>query len=164
MGGDKRSQGKVELKAPFLDPRCRSAVSQTALKVRFLALLNVGRGYFWGCGGVGGLCRAGRSPEQSGLKVLVDCRNVGHDALPVRPLCVHHIVDVLESRAGNTVDVMREDPRLLLAAASDAAAGLTKVHLMPTLSAAWKARVKFLLCDMKRSRVTDWSVVYPQHR
>lgn len=60
---------------------------------------------------MGGVCRAGSSPEQSGLKVLVDCRNVGHDALPVWPLRVHHIIDVLETRAGNT-DVRREEPQL----------------------------------------------------
>lgn len=32
----------------------------------------------------------------------------------------------------------------------DGSAEPTKVHLMPTLSAAWKARVKFLLWDTKR--------------
>lgn len=111
---------------------------------------------------MGGVCWAGGSAEQSGLKVLVDCRNVGHDALPVGPLCVHHVIDVLEE-AAKTV-VMREDPHLLLAARSGGAAELTKVHLMPTLSAAWKARVKFLLCNMKRIRVTEGCVVYPQHR
>lgn len=73
--------------------------------------MNVGDAVISGVGGWVGR----RSPEQSGLKVLVDCRNVGHDALPVWPLCVHHIIDVLETRAGKTVDAMREDPQLLLA-------------------------------------------------
>lgn len=72
---------------------------------------------------------------------------------------MHHVVDVLGTGAGETVDVRREDPTT----GSDGAAELTKVHLMPTLSAAWKARVKFLLCDMKRIRFSDWSVLYTDH-
>lgn len=34
---------------------------------------------------------------KSGLKVLVNSCDIGHDALPIRPLCVHHLVYVLES-------------------------------------------------------------------
>lgn len=37
-------------------------------------------------------CDAG----QSGLKVLVDGSDVGHDTLPVWSLCVHHLINVLE--------------------------------------------------------------------
>lgn len=90
-----------------------------------------------GVGVGGGLCRRKRRrlPE-SGLKVLVDGGDVGHDALPVRPLCVHHLVDVLGRRAPSTSHS---------AGQCDGGEEPTKVHLMPTLSAAWKARVKFLL-------------------
>lgn len=35
---------------------------------------------------------------KSGLKVLVDGSDVSHDTLPVRPLCVHHLIYVLEQR------------------------------------------------------------------
>lgn len=35
---------------------------------------------------------------KSGLKVLVDGCNVSHDTLPVWPLCVHHLINVLEKR------------------------------------------------------------------
>lgn len=34
----------------------------------------------------------------SGLKVLVDGRDVGHDTLPIWPLCVNHLIDVLQQR------------------------------------------------------------------
>lgn len=40
---------------------------------------------------------------ESGLKVLVDGRDVSHDTLPVRPLRVHHLVYVLEERERETV-------------------------------------------------------------
>lgn len=40
-----------------------------------------------------------RSPAphlgQSGLKVLVYLRDVQHDALPVRPVCLHQLLDFL---------------------------------------------------------------------
>lgn len=55
-----------------------------------------------GGGGWGSL-----QPQESGLKVLVDGRDVGHDALPVRPLCVHHLVYVLETRAGSASACVR---------------------------------------------------------
>lgn len=35
---------------------------------------------------------------KSGLKVLVDGSDVSHDTLPVRPLCVHHLIYVLEQK------------------------------------------------------------------
>lgn len=47
---------------------------------------------------------------ESGLKVLVDGRDVGHDALPVRPLGVHHVVYVLERRAPDIELVMKSSP------------------------------------------------------
>lgn len=50
---------------------------------------------------------------ESGLKVLVDGRDVGHDALPVRPLRVHHFVDVLERRAPSTSAFRRRSPVFL---------------------------------------------------
>lgn len=53
--------------------------------------------------GVEGLPRAeeefaqhGCDAGQSGLKVLVDGSDVGHDTLPVWSLCVHHLINVLE--------------------------------------------------------------------
>lgn len=35
---------------------------------------------------------------KSGLKVLVDGCDISHDTLPVRPLCVHHLIYVLQQR------------------------------------------------------------------
>lgn len=39
----------------------------------------------------------------SGLKVLIYGRDVGHHALPVRPLRAHHFVDVLQTRERNLI-------------------------------------------------------------
>lgn len=35
---------------------------------------------------------------KSGLKVFVDGCDVSHDTLPVGPLCVRHLINVLEKR------------------------------------------------------------------
>lgn len=40
---------------------------------------------------------------KSGLKVLVDGCDISHDTLPVRPLCVHHLIYVQSAFDAHTL-------------------------------------------------------------
>lgn len=50
------------------------------------------------------------SEVTSGLEVLVDGGDVGHDALPVGPLRVHHLIYVLQRSTGESTQETHELP------------------------------------------------------
>lgn len=67
------------------------ALADVALRLSSVAMTALAGNVVWGVRG----SEVFRLEDGSRLKVLVDGRDVGHHTLPVRPLCVHHLSNVL---------------------------------------------------------------------